>query len=56
MLSVVTTMKEENKPHYLQIINHNKNRQHNKCRMATPFTLHDVQLSLVLAPSINPKP
>jgi hypothetical protein len=54
--SVVTTMKKEKKPYYLQTTNHNKNRKHNKCKMTTPFTPHDAQLSLVLGPSVNPKP
>ncbi len=46
----------KHKPQYFQTTNHNKNKKHNNCKMTTPFTLHDAQLSLVLAPSISPKP
>jgi len=34
----------------------NKNTKHNKYKMAASFTPHDVQLSLIVAPSISPKP
>jgi hypothetical protein len=38
------------------LLANNKNTKHNKCKMAASFTPHDVQLSLVVAPSISPKP
>jgi hypothetical protein len=54
--STITSWRKKNKPHYLQTTIHKINRKHNKCRMMTPFTPYDAQLSLVLAPSVSPKP
>jgi hypothetical protein len=48
-----TTMKKEKQT---PLLANNKNTKHNKCKMVASFTPHDVQLSLVVAPSISPKP
>jgi len=48
-----TTMKKEKQT---PLLANNKNTKYNKCKMAASFMPHDVQLSLIVAPSISPKP